>query len=797
MWDNIIDQQLTQNDCGISAVKTCYNFFNVSISREYIKEKIYLDENGASFKELSNFFNNHGLSSEFKLVEFEDEVENIAYLQNLTPFILAIRKKNELHYIIITEIKKNKLKVLDPTKSSFYYSTFQSLRNEIYYSKNYIELTEIEDKLFYLTNKELKKYGVSVNDIIIHESITSVYNKSIYFSYIKENFGFKSFEAEKMFLNDLLFNQDAPSIPNQFKSLKLKKDLVQIKAPLILSVKKNENNDTEIPENVEQNIYLKLLKSLGSNKRLWYIYIFSALFAATTTQLTVFINQILIDNVLPSFQMNILIVFAIGVGLFKLLDLIINQYKNFVGIHLGNLLDKYFLSVFDSKLNDFSIAYTQSYRRGDLTERLSDSLRLKRFFVQFFTQILVDSSVAVYSLIILFIINWKLSLIVACVLVLFYFWFKIITPYLKSNERIRFQKKADLFSKMIEKIDGLQVIKSFKLENLISNNVITSIDKLIRIQTKVGYISLLNKTIVSIITLIASLLIIIFLAKESILHQTISLGQIITFILLSGRVFYSLSNLLKENLSLQEHEVILRRFFDFNEPSNNKNQNQGGITDFEISGISLKNIEFGYNPDKIIIKDLNLHIVKNDKIRIFGKNGSGKSTLSKILSLLYQPLNGIIEVNDTISKFYNTNKLREKILLVSNEDILFNETIEFNISLGNKISTRKIIELSKQIDFYELISETEEGLDFMVSEGGKNLSTGQRKKILILRALVSKAEILILDEVLSGLDSDSRTKIENVLNIIEKTLIIISHEDVHNINFNKEFIIKNGELNKL
>jgi subfamily B ATP-binding cassette protein HlyB/CyaB len=593
MWDNIIDQQLTQNDCGISVVKTCYNFFNISISREYIKEKIYLDENGASFKELSDFFNNHGLLAEFKLIEFEDEIENIAYLQKLTPFILAIRKKNELHYIIIAEIKKNKLKVLDPTKSSFYYSTFQSLNKEIYYSKNYIELIEIKDKIFHLTNKELKKYGVNVNDIIIHESITSVYNKSIYFSYIKENFGFKSFEAEKMFLNDLLFNQDAPSIPNQFKSLKLKKDLVQIKAPLILTVKKNENNDTEIQENVEQNIYFKLLKSLGSNKRLWYIYIFSALFAATTTQLTVFINQILIDNVLPSFQMNILIVFAIGVGLFKLLDLIINQYKNFVGIHLGNLLDQYFLSVFDSKLNDFSIAYTQSYRRGDLTERLSDSLRLKRFFVQFFTQILVDSSVAVYSLIILFIINWKLSLIVACVLILFYFWFKVITPYLKSNERIRFQKKADLFSKMIEKIDGLQVIKSFKLENLISNNVINSIDKLIRIQTKVGYISLLNKTIVSIITLIASLLIIIFLAKESILHQTISLGQIITFILLSGRMFYSLSNLLKENLSLQEHEVILRRFFDFNEPPNDKNQNKSGITDFEISDISLKNIEFG------------------------------------------------------------------------------------------------------------------------------------------------------------------------------------------------------------
>lgn len=792
-----IDQQLNKNDCGISAIKTICNIHNISISRGYIIEKVFLEERGAKFSDIKIFFEEIGFTTNYKLLDLNSIKENLSYLDDLFPFVIPIKNKDELHYIVINGIKKNKLIVYDPSILQTNYLSIQEVKQKAHLSTSYYNLVEVNDKFKLIIDNELNKYKLRSNEVYMTNDIATAFNKLCYFSYINENFGFKAFEAEKMFLKDLLFNQDAPSIPNQFKSLKLKKDLVQIKAPLILSVKKDENKDIEIQENYEQNIYLKLLKSLGSNKKLWYIYIFSALFAATTTQLTVFINQILIDNVLPSFQMNILIVFAIGIGLFKLLDLIINQYKNFVGVHLGNLLDKYFLSVFDSKLNDFSIAYTQSYRRGDLTERLSDSLRLKRFFVQFFTQILVDSSVAVYSLIILFIINWKLSLIVACVLVLFYFWFKIITPYLKSNERIRFQKKADLFSKMIEKIDGLQVIKSFKLENLISNNVITSIDKLIRIQTKVGYISLLNKTIVSIITLIASLLIIIFLAKESILHQTISLGQIITFILLSGRVFYSLSNLLKENLSLQEHEVILRRFFDFNEPSDNKNQNQGGITDFEISGISLKNIEFGYNPDKIIIKDLSLHIVKNDKIRIFGKNGSGKSTLSKILSLLYQPLNGIIEVNDTISKFYNTNKLREKILLVSNEDILFNETIEFNITLGNKISTRKIIELSKQIDFYELISETEEGLDFMVSEGGKNLSTGQRKKILILRALVSKAELLILDEVLSGLDSDSRIKIENVINLIEKTLIIISHEDVHNINFNKEFIIKNGELNKL
>jgi subfamily B ATP-binding cassette protein HlyB/CyaB len=796
--NKIIDQQLNKNDCGISVIKTICNIHNFNISRNYISKKIFLDERGANISEIKGFFEELGFLLDYKLLDLNYINENLTYFDNLFPFVIPVERKDELHYLVVNGIKKNKLIVYDSSIFQTKYLSIQEIKRQAHFTNSYYKLVDIEEKFRVIIEKDLDNYKISIKNIYKYNDLATAFNKISYFSYVKENYGFKSFLSEKSFLKDLLFNQELSNIPKQFKNLKLKKDLIQIKAPLILSVKKNENTNENInvSKGNEQNIYIKLLKSLGNNKRLWYIYIFSALFAAATTQLTVFINQILIDNVLPSFQMNILIVFAIGVGLFKLFDLIINQYKNFVGIHLGNLLDKYFLSVFDTKLNDFSIAYTQSYRRGDLTERLSDSLRLKRFFVQFFTRILVDSSVAIYSLAILFLINWKLSLIVSIVLVLFYFWFRIITPYLKSNERVRFQKKADLFSKMIEKIDGLQVIKSFKLENLISDKIIDSIDNLIKIQTKVRYINLLNTTVVSLITLTASLLIIIFLAKESILNQSISLGQIITFILLSSRVFSSLSKLLKENLSLQEHEVILRRFFDFNDPNNNK-LSKNGITDFEIFEISLKNIEFGYNPKKIIITKLNLHIIKNDKIRIFGKNGSGKTTLSKILSMLYPPLNGVTEVNNTLSTFYNPNKLKEKILLVSNEDILFNETIEFNITLGQKTSTRKIIELSKQIDFYELISQTEGGLDFLISEAGKNLSTGQRKKILILRALLSKAEIMILDEVLSGLDSDARIKIEKVLNTIEKTLIIISHEDVHNIKFNKEFIIKNGELTKL
>lgn len=99
MNNNVIDQQLSHNDCGISAIKTVYNLFNLSISREYIKEKIHLDEKGSSFAELKTFFNEHGLEAKFKLVEFDFDPDNTKYLRNLTPFIIATKKR--MNYIML------------------------------------------------------------------------------------------------------------------------------------------------------------------------------------------------------------------------------------------------------------------------------------------------------------------------------------------------------------------------------------------------------------------------------------------------------------------------------------------------------------------------------------------------------------------------------------------------------------------------------------------------------------------------------------------------------------------------
>ena len=139
--------------------------------------------------------------------------------------------------------------------------------------------------------------------------------------------------------------------------------------------------------------------------------------------------------------------------------------------------------------------------------------------------------------------------------------------------------------------------------------------------------------------------------------------------------------------------------------------------------------------------------------------------------------------------------MRDKILLVTNEDILFNDTIYSNIALGKDLQISDILDRAKEINFYDFIASKEDGLEFIINENGKNLSTGQRKKILLLRALFADAELIILDEVLSGMDIESRSKVESLIDKSDtKTFIIISHEPINNINFSKKYKISNGEL---
>ncbi|QMU30459.1 ABC transporter transmembrane domain-containing protein [Adhaeribacter radiodurans] len=798
-----IEQQLKHNDCGISAVKIIYNLHNIHINRNYLEENIYVTENGSSLHDIKDFFDKQHFQADFNLLDLNSLKFNSDKLKALVPCILPVKNTQGLHYVVIKGFRKNKLQILDPGIGQSYLWTLSELMNNAYTATANYDYVSNSKVLQQIIREELIAYQLNPEKVE-DQNEGDVINKLTYFSYLKENFGFADSTAEKNFLVDLLFNQELSVLPKQFRTLKLREAVLRITAPVVLTVKKTAEvqlpSTSAIVSEKPINPYRRLFKELKPYHKLWGIYIATAVFAALLGQLTIFSSQILIDYVLPDYNLSLLVLFALGLGLFKVFNLILSLYKSFISIHLANILDNFFLTSFIEKLNTYSIRYIHTFSRGDLTERIQDSLKLKTFFMRFFTGILIDSIVTVYSLVVLFILDFKITFIVVGILVIFIVWFFLITPYIRENENRRFLEKSNLFSSLFENIDGLQVIKSFRLEGLFMQRLGPRIKNILGIQRRVKYVSLINSGVINFIMIIASILILVFLSQNAITTRNISMGQVITFIAFSSQVFSSVSSLLDQNLDIQENQIILSRYFDFGskEAQTTAATFHSKIRGVEIQTVTFRNVGFHYIPQRPVFSNLNIVINKGEIIKLEGSNGAGKSTFCKLLSLLYTPDQGEILINNEKFSFYNPSSLRKKILLVSNEDIVFNDTLGFNMAFSYSVNTARVLALAKEIGLYEFITEKAEGLDFVINEQGSNLSTGQRKKILMMRAFLSEAELIILDETLSGIDVESKEKIENYINNqTNRSFIIVSHEPLYRLRFSNTIIMQNGSIEQL
>ncbi|EDZ62444.1 wlab protein [Sulfurimonas gotlandica GD1] len=211
--------------------------------------------------------------------------------------------------------------------------------------------------------------------------------------------------------------------------------------------------------------------------------------------------------------------------------------------------------------------------------------------------------------------------------------------------------------------------------------------------------------------------------------------------------------------------------------------------------IKLENIKFEYNIKKPILKNININIIKNDKIAFIGESGSGKSTLVDIIMGLHKPVQGNILIDDVVLSDDNIKDWRSKIGYIPQNVYLFDGTVAENIVFGREYKEKRILEVLKQANIYEYILSYD-GLDTLVGEGGVMLSGGQKQRIAIARALYDNPEILVLDEATSALDSETESKImDEIYNISEdKTLIIIAHRLSTIERCEKIYKIRDGEI---
>ena len=226
---------------------------------------------------------------------------------------------------------------------------------------------------------------------------------------------------------------------------------------------------------------------------------------------------------------------------------------------------------------------------------------------------------------------------------------------------------------------------------------------------------------------------------------------------------------------------------------------QGNIKlkDDENLSIEIQNVEFSYNDDKIILNDISLNIKPQQHIALIGASGSGKTTLAQIISGFYEKNNGIIKYNGVLTENLDKQSLRENIFLVLQMPILFNNTLRFNITMGDEnINDEEIYKALKIAQLNDVVLNMKDGLDTIVGRHGIRLSGGQRQRISIARMIISDPKVVIFDESTSALDVHTETKLFKALEPIlkDKTLITIAHRLSTVKNADTIYVLDGGKI---
>ena len=213
--------------------------------------------------------------------------------------------------------------------------------------------------------------------------------------------------------------------------------------------------------------------------------------------------------------------------------------------------------------------------------------------------------------------------------------------------------------------------------------------------------------------------------------------------------------------------------------------------------IIFKNVSFSYNKKNKVLDSINFIVNPGSKVALVGQSGAGKSTIINLISRFYDPSNGKIFINESNIKNINLNSLRNNISLVSQETIIYNKSFLENIKFGNlNASEQKIVRAAKNADIHDFISNSLEGYDTIVGEGGNTLSGGQKQRISIARAILKDAPILLLDEATSSLDAETENEITKTLEKLtkNKTTITIAHKLSTLINSDQIILFDKGKI---
>ena len=490
-----------------------------------------------------------------------------------------------------------------------------------------------------------------------------------------------------------------------------------------------------------------------------------------------------------------------------LLKNIFNYLAMYVITFLRNGVLKDIRNELYNKIITLPISFYSEKRKGDTMSRIStDVLEIQHSFLSILELIIREPLMILFTIAAMFVISAKLTVFVFIFIPISGFLISLVGKSLKRKSN-KVQKEQGLFLSIVdETLSGLKVIKGFNGESIFGNKFYQSTNRFYKFSN-----SLLNRQNLAGptseflgITVIAVLL---WYGGQMVLNEkSLDPGLFLVYMGLAYNILTPAKAISKASYKVKKGNAAAERVLEIlNVSSTLQDKPNALIKENFTEGIAINNVSFQYDDD-IVLNNVTINIKKGKTVALVGQSGSGKSTIANLVTRFYDVSSGSITIDDIDIRDITKHSLRHLMGLVTQDSILFNDTIKNNILLGDEDATEKqVIEALKVANAWEFVKNLPQGIQTNIGDSGNKLSGGQKQRLSIARAVLKNPPIMILDEATSALDTESERLVQVALENMMKnrTSIIIAHrlstiqnaDDI--IVMQKGVIIEQGQHQKL
>ncbi|MDP6229339.1 MAG: ABC transporter ATP-binding protein [Candidatus Marinimicrobia bacterium] len=452
--------------------------------------------------------------------------------------------------------------------------------------------------------------------------------------------------------------------------------------------------------------------------------------------------------------------------------------------------------------NSLSLSYFNQNKSGELTSiMINDVSNLRRALGTSFHQIIVEPINLLAFIFLLFIISWKLALLSLIILPIAGFTILVIGRSIRRKSKRTAAMIAGITNIITETLSSIRVVKAFAMEEYEVQRFFKETRQYFQLIFRRAKLRLLASPITETLGVMMGVLLLWVGGIEVLSGKGLTPEDFLRFILLLFAMMDPLRKLSKVNVELQAGAASAERIFVILDtaPTIINKQNAETIDTFEEK-ISFNNVSFRYESDDTVLQDISFEIEKGSVVALVGSSGAGKSTLADLIPRFYDVNQGSITIDEQNIQNITLNSLRSMMGIVTQETILFNDSIRANIAYGQKIiNDEQVLAASKAANALEFINELPEGIDTVIGEKGVKLSGGQRQRLAIARAIMKNPPILILDEATSALDTESERLVQQALETLmaDRTVLVIAHRLSTVTNADKIIVLDKGEIKEM